>query len=96
MTKMRNYGHITPEIRAEAVKAAREDTLSQAEVAKAFRITERALRRWIAAAEDEENAQPLSPDERAELKRLRRHAAKLEKENEILKKFGAFSEKDRK
>ena len=92
MKKNRNYGEITPEIRAEAVKSARKGTLTQQEVAEAFGVTPRALRRWIRETEEVELAKPLSEEERAELVQLRKESARLREENDILKKFAAFVE----
>lgn len=97
MGKKRNYGAITPEIRAEAVKAMEAGTLSQAEVAEAFGVSTRALRSWKRELEEAEDQGPLSSEEqRAELRQLRLRNKKLEEENAILKKFAAFSASQKK
>ena len=72
MRKKREYGRFTKELRAEAVKAVREGTLSRTEVAEAFGISERSLWRWVAEAEAEEDAEPATAEEKAELRRLRK------------------------
>lgn len=96
MAKRRSQGTITQEIRAEAVRAVRERTLTREEVAEAFGVSVRSLQRWEQDAEDEEAVGPTTSQEKAELMTLRKRVKKLERENEILKKFRAFSERRKK
>jgi transposase-like protein len=50
-----------------------------------------ALRRWVRPAERDAGTRPgLTPDERAELKRLQREHVELKRANEILKKASAY------
>jgi transposase len=96
MAKRRKQGVITPEIREEAVRALRERTLSREELAEAFGVSLRSLHRWERDFEEEELSRAPSSEEKAELLRLRKQVEKLERENEILKKFRAFSERRKK
>ncbi len=91
----RSQGKITPELRSEAIKAAREGTLTHEEVANAFGISRKSLQRWLQDADEQEASQPLTTEEKAELRQLRAQNKKLQQENEILKKFAAFSERQK-
>jgi transposase len=62
------------------------------DVARELDVHHETLRNWVAALK-RERATPgglVSPDERAELGRLRRRVAELELEKEILKKAAVF------
>lgn len=96
MKKRRNYRHLTPELRAEALKAVDEGTLSGPEVAEAFGVSPQTVRRWRSEQKADLSTQPLTDKERAELRELRKRAKKLEQENTILKKFAAFSASQKK
>ena len=82
----------TREQRADAVRMLEQGDATAAQVAESLGVTERTLRRWRARFEDEEAVTPLTRDERAELKRLRKELAREKRANEILKKFRAFVE----
>lgn len=96
MATRRNQGQITQEMREQAVRAVRERTLSPEEVAEAFGVSVRSLQRWERDLEEEESSREPTESERAELLRLRKQVEKLERENDILKKFRAFSAKRKK
>ena len=94
MVRKRKY---TPEFRAEAVKLVKTSEKPLAHVAKDLGIPEGSLYQWVRAAEKTEESQddaPLSENERAELKRLRRENERLQMEREFLKKAAAFFAKE--
>lgn len=80
-------------MRQLAIDTLRRGEATQAELSKELGVSTRTLRKWLRAAESEENNEPLTKAERVELAELRRKAKRLEEENEILKKFHAFSAK---
>ena len=80
-----------PEFRREAVELYRSSDRSLEQVAKELGISASALQRWHSRhGQQEEKEDTLSPNERAELKRLRRENRRLKEEREILKKATAF------
>ena len=80
-----------PELRAEAVRLAREPGHSMRQVAQDLGIANESLRRWVIQAEvDAGTSEGLTSDERAELTRLRRENRTLRTEREILRKAAAF------
>ncbi len=83
MVRKRKY---TPEFRAEAVKLAKSSEKPISEVAKDLGIPRDSLYGWIRATEAVGDDAPLSENERAELKRLRRENERLQMEREFLKK----------
>ena len=78
-----------PEFRAEALKRVRNSTESVSAIARDLGITVGTLRRWIDASRPPPEV-PLTDDERAELKRLRKEVRELRMERDILKKATAF------
>ena len=62
------------------------------DVARELGVNRETLRNWVAAMRKERAAPggPVTPDERAELVRLRRKVADLELEKEILRKAAVF------
>lgn len=78
-----------PEFRAEALKQVRNSTDSVSAIARDLGITIGTLRRWIDASRPAPEV-PLTDDERAELKRLRKEVRELRMERDILKKATAF------
>ena len=93
MDLKRRRGHITAEMREMAVRSLRNGGVSRTQLAEELGVSTRTLRRWMIAAELEVNNKPLTKAERVELEQLRRDAKRLREENEILKKFRAFSAK---
>lgn len=80
-----------PELRAEAVRLARQPGHSIRQVAHDLGIANESLRRWVQQTDIDRGAAPgLTTDERAELAHLRRRVRHLETEREILKKAAAF------
>ena len=57
-------------------------------------LTETAVRSWAKRADASGSADMLSPDERAELRRLRKENSELRMEKEILRKATAFFAKE--
>ncbi len=83
----------TAEQKAEAVRMAHESGLSIAQVAKNLDVTENSLRRWIKQAKIDANPSPEGPltsEQLAELRRLRRENRQLKQERDFLKKAAAF------
>ncbi|MEV3927531.1 transposase [Actinomadura coerulea] len=79
-----------PEFRPRAVELARTDK-SVTALAKSLGISQSCLRDWIRRAEiDDGHLDGLSAGDQKELVELRRKARKLELENEILKRAGAY------
>jgi transposase len=60
------------------------------EVARDLGIPQTTLSDWVRQSRRETTGEALSPDERAELRELRRKVRVLEMEREILKKAAAF------
>ena len=87
----------TPAFKAEAVRLCRVGERTVVQVAADLDLTETALREWVKRAEAEGVASPsamLAPDERDELRELRKRVKRLEMEREILKKAAAFFAKE--
>ena len=79
----------SPEFRAEAVRLAKSSSESLPTVARELGITAPTLHRWIEQTRPP-RTDPLMPDERSELKQLRREIRRLREERDILKKATAF------
>ena len=89
----RKRRRFTAEYKAEVVRLVREGGKSVGRVARDLDLTETAVREWIRRAEIDERRDPEGPlttEERAELRRLRRENRQLQMEREILKKATAF------
>ena len=81
-----------PEFRRRAVELARLGEQPVAAIAKDLGISESCLRNWMAQADadDGQDTDRLTSNERAELAELRKDKRRLEVENEILKRAAAY------
>ena len=93
MTK-RHRRKFSAEFKAETVTLIRTSGRTVGSVARELNIGETAVRRWVNQAEALGSADSLSPDERAELQRLRKENRELRMEKEILAKATAFFAKE--
>ena len=93
MTK-RHRRKFTDEFKAETVKLIKTSGRSVGSVAAELDIRGTVVRRWVQQAEASGSADSLSPDERTELKRLRKENQELRMEKEILRKATAFFAKE--
>jgi transposase len=89
MTK-RHRRKFTDEFKAETVKLIKTSGRSVGSVAAELDIRGTVVRRWVQQTEASGSADTLSPDERSELKRLRKENQELRMEKEILRKATAF------
>ena len=88
MTKRR----FANEFKLEAVKLAERGDVPVAQVARDLDLSETVLRRWMKLYGAGPNGRRLTPEEHAELIRLRRENKRLTMERDILKKaVGIFS-----
>jgi transposase len=78
----------------ETVKMIQTSGRTLASVAQELNIGATVLRRWLKHAEASGSPDTLSPDERAELQRLRGENRELRMEKEILRKATAFFAKE--
>ena len=90
----RNRRKFTDEFKAETVKLIRESGRTVGSVARELDLTETAVRDWVKKAEASGSADALGPDERAELRRLRKENQELRMEKEILRKATVFFAKE--
>ena len=90
----RHRRKFTDEFKAETVKLIRESGRSVGSVSKELSLTETAVRDWVKRAEASGSSAELQPDERAELRRLRKENQELRMEKEILRKATAFFAKE--
>jgi transposase-like protein len=90
----RNRRKFTDEFKAETVKLIGESGRTVGSVARELDLTETAVRDWVKKAEASGSADTLGPDERAELRRLRKEIQELRMEKEILRKATAFFAKE--
>ena len=93
----RERRHYSREQKLEAVKLVKVSGQSIAQVARDLDIPENTLWNWINrdridSREDSDEA--LSPDERSELRKLRRENRRLRMERNFLKKAAAFFAKE--
>ncbi len=80
-----------PEFKAEAVRLVHGSGKSLSTLAKDLGVADQTLRNWVRQAETDSGVREgLTPDERAELRHLRREVRTLRQEREILKKAAAF------
>ena len=80
------------EFRRQAAMLVVDGQRPAREVARELGVNHETLHNWVDGLKRERAAPggPISPDERAELARLRRKVAELELEKEILKKAAVF------
>ncbi len=90
----RHRRKFTDEFKSETVKLIRESGRSVGSVAKELDLTETAVRNWVKRAEFSGSAETLSPDERSDLRRLRKENQELRMEKEILRKATVFFAKE--
>jgi transposase len=90
----RHRRRFTDEFKAETVKLIRESGRTVGSVARELDLTETAVRNWVKTAESSGSTETLIPDERAELRRLRKENRELRMEKEILRKATAFFAKE--
>ncbi len=90
----RHRRKFTDEFKAETVKLIRQSGRTAGSVARELDLTETAVRSWVKRAEVAGAVDTLSPDERAELRRLRKENQELRMEKEILRKATAFFAKE--
>ena len=90
----RHRRKFTDEFKAETVKLIRERGRTVGSVARELDLTETAVRNWVKQVEASGSAETLSPDEQAELRRLRKENQELRMEKEILRKATAFFAKE--
>lgn len=89
-TEKRTRRKYTQEFKQDAVALVIEQGYSISQAARSLDINDTLLRRWKREFEDQANGDALAPDEREELKRLRRENRELKMEKEILKKASAY------
>ena len=77
------------EFKAEAIRRVRTTEDSLLSIARDLGVTSSTLKAWVEATRPKPEV-PLTDDERAELKRLRKEVRELRMEREILKKATAF------
>jgi transposase len=84
------------EFKRQAASLVVDGGRSVRDVARELDVNHETLRNWVAAMRKERAAPggPITPDERAELNRLRRQVAELELEKEILRKAAVFFAKE--
>ena len=87
------------EFRRDVIAVARKGDQSIPQVARSFGISESCLHRWLRVAEKEEKAGQDPPaggesDLIAENRELRKRTARLEQENEILRRATAYFARD--
>ncbi len=90
----RHRRKFTDEFKAETVKLIRESGRTVGSVARELDLTETAVRGWVKQAKASGSVDTLSPDERAELRRLRKENQELRMEKEILRKATVFFAKE--
>ena len=84
-----------PEFKAEAVRLVGSSDRSLSRLAKDLGVADQTLRNWVQHADSDDGVrEALAPDEREELRQLRREVRTLRQEREILKKAAAFFAKE--
>jgi len=79
----------SPEFKAEAVRLVQQTEAPMAQIARELGLSKTTLLQWVEAARPAPR-EPLTEDERSELRRLRRENRQLQVERDILKKATAF------
>jgi transposase len=84
-----------PEFKAEAVRLVGSSDRSLSRLAKDIGVADHTLRNWVRhAASDDGVRDALAPNEREELRHLRREVRTLRHEREMLKQAAAFFAKE--
>jgi len=84
-----------PDFKAEAVRLVGSSDRSLTRIAKDLGIADQTLRTWVQHAESDDGArEAVAPNEREELRQLRREVRTLRHEREILNKAAAFFAKE--
>ena len=84
-----------PEFKAEAVRLVGSSDRSLTRIAKDLGVADQTLRNWVQHAEiDDGLREALAPNEREELRQLRREVGTLRQEREIRNKAAAFFAKE--
>ena len=91
--KRRNY---TEDFKRDAVALVTEQGYKPSEAARSLGVGDNLVRRWMRESEEAASGERLSPDEREELKRLRKEVRLLRMEKEILKKASEYFAKEMK
>ncbi|MFT7835756.1 transposase [Saccharothrix sp. BKS2] len=81
------------QFRKDAVALARSSDRPLRQVARELGVNHETLRNWVRTAEQAQAAPPaggVSPEERQELRALRKRVAELELEKDILRKAAAY------
>jgi transposase len=88
----------TAEFKREAVRLARQDGVSRAQVAKELGLNPSMLMRWVHEAKagkwDMGPGKPLRSEQQQELERLRRELKRVTTERDILKKAVGYFAKE--
>jgi transposase len=80
-----------PACKAEAVRLVSSGDRSLTRIAQDLGVADQTLRNWVRHAEgDDDVREALAPNEREELRQLRREVRTLRQEREILKQAAAF------
>ncbi len=95
-TEKRTRRQYTEDFKRDAMALVTEQGYKVSEAARSLGIGDNLLRRWKQAFEEEATGNPLSTDEREELKRLRKENRNPRMEKEILKKASAYFAKEMK
>jgi transposase len=82
MSKKTEY---SKEFKEEAVRLCKAKGSNKAEIARKLGVEYKTLCNWVYASNDE-----ISPEEKAEMKKLKKENARLKEENEILKKASQY------
>lgn len=85
----RSRRKFTPEFKAEAVQMVRDSGGNIAQVARELNIYDSTLGNWVRNA-DEEAAGAPTPQERAEIRELKRELERVKRERDILGKAVAY------
>ena len=79
----------TAEFKAEALRAVEQSSEPMRKIAADVGVTAKTLHQWVKASRPEPQ-EPLTEDERSELRRLRGENRRLQMERDILQKATAF------
>jgi transposase-like protein len=89
MSSSRNRRRFTPEFKAEAVAMVEAAGGGIAQVAKELGIHDSSLGNWVRQAKEQAAGAP-TPEERAEIRELRRELDRVTRERDILGKAVAY------